>query len=458
VRGFGILIVVAACAAPESAAPTKLPGHKGPDCGHGALDADVHNCGECGHDCTKLPGVADATCFQGACRITCESGHAHCSANADDGCEADLTSKDSCGACGNVCAGVCMNGSCQSTCGPLTDCGGSCVDLTVDRDNCGGCGQLCGAPANGSATCDAGQCKLSCDSGYNLESGACIADPPPAMPSWTPVDSGSTETLYGVWGSPAGDIFVCGDHGTVLVALGGSFFIPLLSYTPNDNSAVWGVDSDHVLSVGWNNHDSKGAIFRPMSNGMWGGKGLFDHILSAAWGSDFDHVFIVGGSGIILHATDGYTWADESGATTEHLWGVWGSAESDVYAVGSQGVVLHEKSGAWAIEPSGGTTTLYGTWGASATDIWAVGSGGLILHSAGDGKWTAETSGTTQTLFNVSGFGSDVWAVGAAGTILHRSAGSWTSEPSNTTNDLYGVWASASGVYAVGDGGAIVYR
>jgi hypothetical protein len=32
--------------------------------------------------------------------------------------------------------------------------------------NCGGCGTVCAAPANGTATCTAGRCGVSCDAGY----------------------------------------------------------------------------------------------------------------------------------------------------------------------------------------------------------------------------------------------------------------------------------------------------
>jgi hypothetical protein len=51
-----------------------------------------------------------------------------------------------CGACGLQCgAGMkCSFGQCKSACDPgLTDCAGSCYDLSTDRTHCGACGTSC---------------------------------------------------------------------------------------------------------------------------------------------------------------------------------------------------------------------------------------------------------------------------------------------------------------------------
>jgi hypothetical protein len=36
---------------------------------------DPQNCGQCGHDCSKLPHVTAAVCVDGRCQVSCESGY-----------------------------------------------------------------------------------------------------------------------------------------------------------------------------------------------------------------------------------------------------------------------------------------------------------------------------------------------------------------------------------------------
>ncbi len=190
------------CPVPANAMPTCDGSGCGFAClpGYGDCDGDASNgceadvgaptsCGGCGTDCTALPGVvADAVqCTAGACDVSgaCAPGFADCAGGALDGCEADLTSTASCGACGVTCNAVsetceptgagyaCTNGCDAST---PTLCGAACVDLFTDTANCGGCGASCPAPANTIATCARGECGLDCASGSHLCTDACLAD------------------------------------------------------------------------------------------------------------------------------------------------------------------------------------------------------------------------------------------------------------------------------------------
>jgi hypothetical protein len=92
---------------------------------------------------------ATAACAGGACAVAaCAAGRGDCDGAAANGCEADLASAASCGACGNACAAgsVCTAGACVVPCAAgTTACGGACVSLAVDRANCGACGSACGA-------------------------------------------------------------------------------------------------------------------------------------------------------------------------------------------------------------------------------------------------------------------------------------------------------------------------
>lgn len=81
------------------------------------------------------------------------------------------TDPSDCGACGHSCGGgqVCSGGACASSCGSgLTECNGSCVNLSSDSSDCGQCGTVC----QGGQTCTNGTC--ACPSGQSFCGGACV--------------------------------------------------------------------------------------------------------------------------------------------------------------------------------------------------------------------------------------------------------------------------------------------
>lgn len=164
-----------------------------------SFSADPTNCGACNHDCTALPNVkAGATgieCRSGVCYVppsACVSGFAHCSSQADDGCEASLSTSAHCGSCSLTCSGstpICslqtQPASCLPSCSGSTPnlCTTQCVNLMTDVKNCGACGHSCAALPNVKPTavspavqCVAGACVLqqaACVSGY----GHCSSKP-----------------------------------------------------------------------------------------------------------------------------------------------------------------------------------------------------------------------------------------------------------------------------------------
>ncbi len=121
-----------------------------------------------------------AACSAGACAVgACDPGYGDCNASAADGCETNLaTDHDHCGSCTNACMGsdVCFMSQCASSCGSLTDCGGSCVDPSMDPQHCGSCTRVCTAPPNGQATCSLGQCGVACNNGYTVCGNGCCAN------------------------------------------------------------------------------------------------------------------------------------------------------------------------------------------------------------------------------------------------------------------------------------------
>jgi hypothetical protein len=144
------------------------------DAGCGAA-TDPRNCGSCGHDCTQLAHVRPdkVECRDGACVIAsdgCFPGFAHCSSDADAGCETDITRSERCGSCTTSCRLCATSASGQAMC--VDDCAAAglvqcaprqapferhCVDLQSNRDHCGACGAPCLIPG-AEANCVAGQC------------------------------------------------------------------------------------------------------------------------------------------------------------------------------------------------------------------------------------------------------------------------------------------------------------
>ena len=150
-------------------------------------DSDVRNgceadtrisashCGRCANACTGTAGAA-GTCRVGACVVTCSAGFADCDGDAANGCEADLSQSDHCGACATRCTGergLCLvamdpgtaarSYSCQPSCpAGTTTCGTRCTDLQSDPASCGRCDAACPIGVGANATCDAGRCGLRC--------------------------------------------------------------------------------------------------------------------------------------------------------------------------------------------------------------------------------------------------------------------------------------------------------
>jgi hypothetical protein len=316
-------------------------------------------------------------------------------------------------------------------------------------------------------------------------SGMGVADQDFAVGQWrwqNPLPQGNT--LNGIWGSRADDVWAVGNGGTIL-HWGGSAWTAVPSGSTAHLRAAWGSSSSDVWAVG-----SAGTTLH-WDGSAWAKVASGSTVqLNGLWGSGRDDVWAVGAGGTILRWR-GARWEDAgknggpSNVVTKDLNGVWGNGLDDVWAVGQfdqtvdpasrHRTMLHWDGSAWTnLDPESG----YGNSRPDLTCVWGNGPGDVWmgeLSSDMNGSlrhWVGAGWAVVNPVFGVSagayrgvwGTGpDDVWAVGDGGQILQifLIPGYFQTSrrvPSDTTNGLCGVWGSAANdVWAVGEAGTIVH-
>lgn len=287
-----------------------------------------------------------------------------------------------------------------------------------------------------------------------------------SIAGWTPMTSGTSDYLRGIWGTSGMDVFTVGDSGTVLHYNGmkwtpmsdGSILSPYNTQTDSVSKVtaknlwgVWGSSGNDVFVTGFSGTIVRydGINWTIMNSGVING-------LTSVWGTSGKDVFTVGSFGTILHY-DGTNWNALSSGLAG-LSAIWGTSGENIYAVGQSGIILNYNGFFWLPMSSGTTRFLNAIWGTSETNIFAVGEWGTILHFDGT-NWTPMVSGITEHLNGIWGSSTtDVFAVGKSGTILHYNGIFWTPMVSGTTTYLYDVWGSSNNdVFVVGGEGTILH-
>ena len=139
------------------------------------VDRPEYGCG--GTSCApcSAPFAKAMKCELGACKVaTCREGRDDCNGRADDGCEADLLTAETCGSCTRSCPtafpycgqqGVTITclAACESGQPP---CGTSCVDTQTSIAHCGKCNSACPGAGNADPKCVGGGCTIECRPNY----------------------------------------------------------------------------------------------------------------------------------------------------------------------------------------------------------------------------------------------------------------------------------------------------
>jgi len=150
----------------------------GAECGtnlsHGnPTSSTFANCGACGVTCATT-NTTSIACTAGQCAPSCAANFQDCNGpTANDGCEADLTSATTCGACGHLCSNfgamtrACTSGHCAPACRTgYLDCtadSGSSADDGCETfvDSLTACGAACGTAGiacDPTQVCNTGVC------------------------------------------------------------------------------------------------------------------------------------------------------------------------------------------------------------------------------------------------------------------------------------------------------------
>jgi hypothetical protein len=326
---------------------------------------------------------------------------------------------------------------------------------------------------------------------------------PVTTSQWSRMETGTTFSLFTIWGSSAADIFTVGEPGGRFES--GIFHFDGQAWSQQSTEAgvtlysLWGSSSTDVYAVGSSPLGARGydGVILHFDGTSWTsmpgpGVGRPDGSVQVSffsvWGSSATDVFAVGGANtdfdraLIAHY-DGTRWSE---MTLEHrddriLRDVSGSSSHDVYAVGylnpsaslrrkfslsaraglfSQGVILHYDGAVWSEVqlPVTANIALSAVWAGAPNDVFVVGDTedqGIILHFDGS-AWSEMPAPPTGALLDVWGSsGSDVYAVGV-GTILHYDGQNW-SENLAASQRLAGVWgASPTDVFVAGSSGTVL--
>lgn len=359
------------------------------------LDRDVQNCGSCG---------AGADGNQPTMR--CTSGALACTSSAIPS--------------------LCAQGAANKF---------ACVNTQSSTQHCG----QCGVPVPAGGSCVNGSPR--CADGSVPQAGSCQA--------WREVNVGTIETLNGVWGSGANDVWMVGWNGTAL-HWNGAQWSATNSGTSRVLEGVWGSASNDVWAVG------RGGTVVHWNGSAWSAPTSLSAIdLMSVWGSDASNVWTVVGNGNIFK-WNGANWSQQVSPSTSGLNAVHGSSSQNVWAVGFNGAIVRWNGTSWASVNAGTTNHLYGVWASSENDVWISGEAGLLRHWNGT-SWTLSTSGTTSDLYKFWGASpTELWVAGS-GQLRRWNGTSWSSQSSDTSTH-FGIWGSStSNIWVVGTTGTALH-
>jgi hypothetical protein len=293
------------------------------------------------------------------------------------------------------------------------------------------------------------------------------------------MNSDVEDSLSGVWGSSATDVFAVGGscdyftrscENSTILGLYDNSWVAMNSPAMTMLNDLWGTSRTNIYAVGGFAFDiecnqvGEGTVLKYDGSEWHPIISTSEVALFGIWGISSSDIFIVGeycenitgNSGGIIYHFDG-TALSEMKRIDYPLYDVWGSSGTDVFAVGVNGTILHYNGNEWLTMREVDRQYIVGIWGDSGDNVIAVGPY-LLLHY--DGKDWSHMSAAKKEYMGVWGISStDVFIVGHHGSesaVSHYKGSEWSDAGHGTSGSLNSVWGSSStDIFIVGNYGKI---
>lgn len=224
---------------------------------------------------------------------------------------------------------------------------------------------------------------------------------------WQTRDTGvAVPLLNWTFGFSAADVFVVGNRGTILRWDGAAFAVED-SGTTEDLWGIWGSAPDDVWAVGGSGFPGATATLLHRDAAGWSAVTLPPlsranvRALFKVWGSGPRDVWVVGQRGAVLHF-DGERWAERPSGVAEDLIAVWGAGPDRVAIVGGRGngVLLLWDGAAFRAVDVNYAPGLNGVWMGSRDVVHVTGVRGTLRSYAWDGALLREDDRSTTLDFH----------------------------------------------------------
>jgi len=266
---------------------------------------------------------------------------------------------------------------------------------------------------------------------------------------WVPEMIPSVPGLRAIFGFSSSNVFAVGDVGTVLHfdGTGWTKEAPPSSALTESLLGVWGASANEVWAV-----SDKGSIYGRSASGTWALVAKQTGPLNAVWGTGPNDIWAVGPPDKAFHY-DGSSWTSAPTGTKRQLYSVWGSASSNVWAVGDHGLMVHYNGTSWSLKssPDDNVAHLGDVFGSDPCHVTAVGA--QILEY--DGQTATHIQSIQQPQLLKGGWRlahDQAYAAGATDDLRRQDSTGWNQLASGTGTHFTDVWyAKPDEIWLVGD-------